>query len=993
MIFKGGAAAALSVLAIILCTLSAGSETKGEEAIFAVRYEKFTNDYIVYVDRDSVFVPFEEVLSNFKIYYETDDQRNIAGYVNNKDSSFSILFNEGYFLDIDGEKHKLKSSTWFPTEFQVYVRTDLLEEIFKFEARTLFNQLAVQIKSKYELPIKRSLRVEYVSNNFRRSEEEDEFAPLISKRKFIVLNGGILDYSIGGTKTAAGESYNYSAGLGMAVLNGGLSYRSYGNVNSGEFDSRDFIKWNYDIDSKFLRSITLGNLTNTGLRGNSGRGYRKPFMNLRGVSITNEDFETPTVFTDYVVEDEIEPDWIVELYVDDNLYDVKRSDMTGYYRFEVPISYGSTNIEVKYYGKNGEFISSKKALNIPSSYLRSGEIKYSVAGGENVQTKEKALDASCNLGLTDRLTVSVSGNKIFGSDKYLIVGRSFYNLFGFVGLEALGTNTGIYGASLKLDANNIGNFDFYYTHYDQSFEENSSQGIGRFQMNANFSGVFNLPFSISLMADRNLREERNSNSVYANLMFGIKNINFQTRYNMYFMDDWKKIDDLRQNVDLSATTSLAGMHRSLSFLRRSRISFHTEFVPEDLRFTNVNLSFDQNIAKVISLTTNATYNIDYDRFNVNVGLAVNTSSFRSRNTARYSPDYPSTYSSSISGSLEFDSYNLHVTPVNSIGSGNYGRSSAAIRFFEDVNYDGKFDDEDILIPQVDFHVTSGFVSKKKTMGYTLLSSLKPGKRYNIMLKPESLPDPALIPEKHEFSFIAEPYTYKAIDIPCQRGAIIEGSVTIKNKDGEVGRGGLKIKIVSKDSSLIKEVMVFSDGSYFFSGLPKGFYDVYVDEKQLDILNAESDPEVREIEINPPVHGDFVEDLNFTLYPNDYLEELALTDNSQTTLTRNSFDAQSTRNFLEFDEIGALSPESITALTEIAASLLDGSASGIVLTAPDWENSDAESIDFTTKAIEFLLDKGVTRNKIATVMETEDYFLQNHNLSKAEAEKVVAFEIE
>jgi len=103
----------------------------GEEAIYSVKYLNYTNDFNVYLQGDSIFIQLEDIISFFKIYYKTNDNQRFDGYVNTRDSSYFIDFNTKEYKDISGKINLLTDDTWFATDLQVYVRTDLISKIFK----------------------------------------------------------------------------------------------------------------------------------------------------------------------------------------------------------------------------------------------------------------------------------------------------------------------------------------------------------------------------------------------------------------------------------------------------------------------------------------------------------------------------------------------------------------------------------------------------------------------------------------------------------------------------------------------------------------------------------------------------------------------------------------------------------------------------------------------------------------------------------------------
>ena len=268
---------------LFILSYTAYPDNKKEEAIFGFNYLKFSSDFLVFIENDSVYVPLEEVLSFFKIFYTVDENQRFEGYVNNSDSSFVIDFKKKGILDISGKKFDLSDDLWFATDMQIYVRSDLFANVFKLSLRTYFNRLSISVLSNYELPIQRANRARQRQSSFSLQKNEEVDFPSISERSFTILNGGILDYSIGTTQSVKQQTYNFSGNLGLAVLGGEFQYNLYGRTYSDEFTYNQRMRWRYLIDNKWIESISIGNIQNIAFRNSGGRGYRKPTYMLREI--------------------------------------------------------------------------------------------------------------------------------------------------------------------------------------------------------------------------------------------------------------------------------------------------------------------------------------------------------------------------------------------------------------------------------------------------------------------------------------------------------------------------------------------------------------------------------------------------------------------------------------------------------------------------------------------------------------------------------------
>jgi len=869
MIKKGSYILLILPLLFIQC-LPANANNAREEAIFGLKYAKYSSDFLVFMQNDSIYIPFEEALSFFNIYYIADENQRFQGYVNNQDSSFVIDFTTKEIQDISDKNWELNDDLWFATDLQIYVRTDLFGDLFNIKLTTYFNNLVVNVKSPYELPLLRSIRTEQRANSFEQGTKEEYNFPLISERTFTLINGGILDYSFGTSQSGSQGSYSFGGNLGMEVLNGEFQYNMNGQAYSDRISYDERYRWRYLLDTDWLTSVSLGDIQSISYRNTSGRGYRKPFYQLRGVQITNETHKQPNVFTNYVIEDIIEPDWTVELYLSDQLYDVKKADINGYYRFEIPVTYGLTNIQVKIYGTRGEFITDEKVINIPPQLLLPGEIRYSMSAGEDKITKTRMAEGSVYVGIFPWLSTSVSAEKQEATEGATLTNQTSVNLFNNFLLNLTATNTGIYEAGFKLPSNNVGNMEMTYTYYDQNLH-NTNQ-ISSLNIMTSFNRIFSLPFTFSLFGTRNQYENWSTNTLNSTMNLFISGLNFSIRHNLSFKDENWDVESMNQNLSLSSSYSINRLPKFLSFLGSITLNGSANVIPETWDISSFTTGLQIQLGRKMSLSGSYSYNPQMRSGSFRANLSMNLSSLRSNSSANYYQNRSPVYSTDLSGSVEFDSQNLRFTFINSMGSSNmYGKSSAAVKFYNDINYNNKFDDGDELIPEAEFVVLGALAKKQKTSGYFILSNLIPNARYNIRVKPESFPSNSIIPERTEFSFIAEPYSYKSIDIACHAGGVIEGLVLKETENGKIGQGGIRVHIVNSDSSIHKKVLVFSDGSYYCDGIPLGDYVAYVDSTQLNIINCISIPSQIEFTVKPTEFGDFISNINFTLKPEEEIK--------------------------------------------------------------------------------------------------------------------------
>ena len=117
------------------------------------------------------------------------------------------------------------------------------------------------------------------------------------------------------------------------------------------------MEWRWiNNDHKFIKQADIGQL--------SGPSYSSQWKYI-GVLINNSSNTVRKTSGSYIITDTTEPNWTVELYINDVLIDYTQADAAGLYVFKVPIVYGYTVIKLKFYGPLGEERTEERITNTP----------------------------------------------------------------------------------------------------------------------------------------------------------------------------------------------------------------------------------------------------------------------------------------------------------------------------------------------------------------------------------------------------------------------------------------------------------------------------------------------------------------------------------------------------------------------------------------------------------------------------------------------------
>ncbi len=151
----------------------------------------------------------------------------------------------------------------------------------------------------------------------------------------------------------------------------------------------------YDLEKNdYISKVSLGDFSFDGLIPSTSRG----------IQVTNEPLEPRKVYASYQIIDKAPANYTIELYINDRLIDYTKSDASGNFKFKIPLSYGTTLIQLKYYGPEGEYYTDKKIYQIPFTLLPPKEFNYKVSVGKYANTSKNTANVHAGYGITDWLT-------------------------------------------------------------------------------------------------------------------------------------------------------------------------------------------------------------------------------------------------------------------------------------------------------------------------------------------------------------------------------------------------------------------------------------------------------------------------------------------------------------------------------------------------------------------------------------------------------------
>ena len=812
-----------------------------------------------------ILLPLSELFTILMISHEPDFSNALFKGEHLKDGSGFLIDFENYVARSTETEIELKESDFHIGDLDFYLRSDLFIDLFDLDFQVDLRNLTIRVFTPHTLPVvereERRRRSQHQLSNRRLPIDAD----IIHGRERTLLGGAMVDYNVSSSMDSENSNiYNYNLRGGAELLGGDIQGAITGAF-SGDFHTNraNSVRWRYAMpDNLWLTSASAGQLfTAEGLQS----------RNFTGIQLTNQPVAPRVLFDDYMIVGSTEPDAEVEIYLDRRLVDVQIADGLGNYTLSVPITYGTTNVEIITYLPDGRIEEERRRIQIPFTFIPTGEFNYNVSGG----VLEKPLpgrinrsyisEASAAYGITNHLTAK-TGIQYIDDD---LIDRPL-----------------IYGSiSARIWREHLFSFDvapdYYYRMNASAFYPSNISwrvnytaftGPGLYNrsgddhlIHANLYLPFRFQYAtIGFRLNADHRRQNTFNQTRYNsdisLHTGRLTLRFGQRDVFTGLPDQFQTPNSRLTASALYTISRsAGMRLFKGMTLRSQIQYsrHSD------QIDRLDFQVSRSVLRQGRFWIRTTHSPVRKNTIADAGITFNFNSFRSTSTVQAGASHLN-YRQSFSGSANFDSHHndFYFSNRNQVG-----RSAASVRMFVDVNDSGTYDKEegDYLIKDSAVRLHRGGVTRRADDGITRFMQLQAYQVYNLEINKSALRNPMLVPVYNTFAILTDPNQSKMVDIPFYMAGVVEGRVERERNGRLEPVGGIRVILKQVDGDFEATLRTFSDGGFYQMEIPPGKYVVTVDSDQLRYLELHSTPEAIEIEIERSPMGDFVEDLNFRLH--------------------------------------------------------------------------------------------------------------------------------
>lgn len=790
----------------------------------------------------------EEIYISIPDLFDFLDIRNVPSNDFNSIEGYILNQNDIFFIDVNkmelvyrGESIKLKDGDLKRTPTNLYLKSDYFGEVFQLEISSSIRTMSIEIAPNFELPSLRMARREKLRENLRELNTGVIAADTSLSKESSLFHLGVADWDVNATQRSTGGGYSrFSLGLGGLLAGGEFSSRlSYNSIN--KFNPRNqFYRWQYvNNDNAAIRQIVLGKI-----RSRSISTLYRPVV---GLQLTNAPTYLKKSFGTYELSDYTEANWMVELYINGMLVDFKQADAAGFFSFDVPLMYGSTNIDLRYFGPYGEEQIVERQFEIPFVFMPKNEFEYSLNGGM-VEDGENTVfaHARMNYGLTRSITLgggveylsSLEVNPLipFLNTAVRLPGNMFFS-------AEYAHNVGIKGDFSYTSPSNL-RLELKYAKYEEE------QKAVRFTFQEKRELLLSIPFKVGKFRGNSRMRIR-------------QNI---LRNSSYINPEWF-LSTRVYGVNLNLTTN-AFFHKNDDPLIYSRLS-SSIMLPKQITFTpQLDYEYNSHSLSAVQgqlrkrifgsgyLRTSYGYNFNFDQFYFNIGLNFNVGFSRfglSTNNNRGGSSFTETASGSLllGPTLNHTSFSDHTS---------IDRAHVKFIAFLDINGNSIQDKDEPQLQGMEVTSFSGGQKEESNDGSSLFRGMEPYMEHHFTINTDHLNRIAWRVKKKRLNIYLNPNQMRLVEIPVSVIGEVGGFVLDSTANG---LGGIKVRILDEEQQLVKQIISEPDGFFSYLGLKSGSYTAQLDPKQLENLELESNG-LFSFEIHNTEEGDIVDDLEFEI---------------------------------------------------------------------------------------------------------------------------------
>ncbi len=805
---------------------------------------------VIYTEDKMLYINVEDFFRITGIQCIANDNGNkLSGYLNGSDSRYFIDYREKEIIvgkrSFDAEQKLTRQSG------ALFIESSLFEDAFGMKMVFNFRALSIRLVSSFELPVVKQARLEKVRSKMVGTRNDQPVDTVIG-RSYHLFKAGTLDWAFSSSQ-ATDEGVHNLAGIAFgSELLFGEAYVAATYNDRYDFNERMIrYQWKWvDNSNKILRQALIGKLYTPAIAYLS-----TPVI---GASVRNTPATMRKASGYYTISDVTEPDWTVELYINDILAGFTRADAAGQYMFRIPLVYGNTSVKLRFYSPAGEEKTEERTIFMPYTLLPKGELEYNLTGGFLEDSAGSIYGrAEINYGI-NRMITAGAGCEYLSS----IPGNPSIPFFN---VTFQPTNSFLIKGEYDHGVRYRGLMDYYLNKGSLLELEYASYQKGqlatRFNAEKELKAKLFVPFRAGGFSG--FGKIGVSRLDYGEFTYNTANIAFSAFYKQFsagITAQANKIDRLAifstMDVMLSYRTKKSLMVRpSLRYnVSANQLMSYRGEVEKRFRKGYLTVAYERYTQyKSDYFTVGCKYDLPFAR--TGVSMSTNQGKVIMNENAQ--------------GSLAFGGDGYTYKSFNS----SSGKGGILLSPFLDINGNGVFDkgEPKVLVPSVEVNGAQPVFDTHDTV--IRIPNLNNFTEYRINFSDSDLENIAWHFSKKSYQVIVDPSQYRRIEVPVEVVAEMNGRINLDRNGTLTGYGRIIVKIFRRNSStVVAETMSESDGSVYYLGLRPGNYYACIDSVQMHRLGLKAEPACLEFSINPSVEGDIVKNIDFILKEDSHINE-------------------------------------------------------------------------------------------------------------------------
>ncbi len=646
-----------------------------------------------------------------------------------------------------------------------------------------------------------------------------------------LLGNPVVDWNLSSTYGNGRASGALTLRGGGELLYGSLEVNATTAVVTGGAPSTNVSNWNWRFpipELSAIRQIVVGTMP---IRRNS----------YLGIELTNVPLAPRKQFGAYDLSGYTQPGWMVEMYKGNSLVDMVQADSNGFYRFQVPVGYGTTDRMLRQIGPYGEVVTEERRLQLNPDMIPPGEVQYTSTFGlgngglSNLTDGPFALEGRLDAGLTQFMSMGLEGftrGPTLGSATLDSVHATAVANLWLGGTTSLslrhqfGTNLDAGELLWVMPSNNTLRLIIDSASIpDRTFiaSASGSQYLGRFSVSA--AGRYRHQLDA-----KSLELEPTVSGYVPGVSFSLgAAMTLPIGSSTNAAGSGGEIGDSLATVDhrtLAATTQIiATPFPWLVLTAQGRYDVVNRTI-QTLR-----LSSYTRVSDAIGLNLN--YSLpegDLTRSTLQLQLGLTLDFTRATVTGSYSDGEFST-ASIAQGSLLASRAGLRMLP-----DGSVGQAALIFTAFHDRNFNGVRDDGEEELDPPSVYLNMDGVNSSAEDGKFF--QLPPNRQCVVEVDRWTHADEGLFPGSQHYVVYTAPSSQRIIEIPFCEGFDVTGRCLFQSDDtnsvasNSVYLNGLRVQLIGADGMSTYDGEVYSDGSIYVPAVAAGHYTVRFDGSQL-----------------------------------------------------------------------------------------------------------------------------------------------------------------